>query len=174
MKISHGFCQFILNPLVQLRHDVLSGNISGVTKKLNALSIELHFSEQVSCYLFCNLNQCVKSQSGQKLFTCIMRKFIPIEDTFLRLCVVHLPSPPEIQGKKMESICKLQVQGDLSARPLLMAISKQLKLVEGGGCFGFGRIFSGKLTSNSEVTVDNSSKKQVSIVSLISFYYVRL
>jgi elongation factor 2 len=74
-----GFALYIMDPIIKLFDHVLKDKKEKYTKMLAKWGVKLTPDDE--------------TQTGKKLLTAIMKRFLPAADALLEMFVLHLPSP---------------------------------------------------------------------------------
>ncbi|KAH3767826.1 elongation factor 2 [Pelomyxa schiedti] len=85
-----GFSHFVMDPLLKLWQAVQANQKPAYEKMTSILGINLSPEEK-------------EITAPNKLFDCIMKKFLPFCDTLLSLFAIHLPSPKTAQTYRLPS-----------------------------------------------------------------------
>ncbi|KAL7713464.1 Elongation factor 2 [Entamoeba marina] len=141
------FVQFCLEPISKLCNAVIEGRHEDYGEMLKNLNIELPGG--------------YKDKEGIELVHIIMKSWLPINNSLLKMVVVHLPSPVIAQKYKIDNL----YTGDLNDEtaiamkncdpngPLMIHISKMVPSNETSRLYAFGRVFSGTVKTGSKIRI---------------------
>jgi len=135
--LQRAFNAFIMQPIISLCKNIMSGNWDKINKQTKSLNIELKAEE--------------KEKENKDLMRCIMQKWICAADTLIEMIVKHLPSPRQAQAYRtahlyqgpIDDECARAMQKCDKDGPLMIFISKMVPTSDNGRFYAFGRIFSG-------------------------------
>ena len=142
-----GFCQFIMEPIVQLIRAVLNEDKVKYEKMLTSLNIVLKADD--------------KLQSGKQLMKTIMQRWLPAADCLIQMVIQHLPSPVVAQKYRVENLyegpmddeCAKAIRACDPAGPLVMYVSKMIPTPDRNRFYAFGRVFSGTVSAGKKVRI---------------------
>jgi len=146
-KNKRGFCQFIMDPIMQLFDAIMTEKDEKVVKMLKALDIVLKGDE--------------RDLKGKPLLKRVMQKWLPAGDAILEMIVMHLPSPREAQKYRTPMLyegpeddeCAIAMKNCDPTGPLMMYVSKMVPTSEKGRFYAFGRVFSGTIAGGQKVRI---------------------
>jgi elongation factor 2 len=145
--LQRTFCQFVLQPVVQLTRAIMNGDKAKYLEMLKKLNLTLHDDEE--------------QLEGRDLLSAVFRKWLPAGEALLEMIVVHLPSPAVAQRYRAETLytgplddAYAQAIRDCDPNgPLMLYVSKMVPTADHGRFYAFGRVFSGTVASGQRVRV---------------------
>lgn len=145
--LKRGFCQFILDPIIQIFQLCMNDQQDTVEKMLTGLGVKLAAAD--------------KENQGKRFLKAVMQKFLPAADALLEMITSHLPSPVIAQAyrysglyngplddKYAEAIKKCDPKA-----PLMMYVSKMVPTNDKGRFYAFGRVFSGIVKTGQKARI---------------------
>eukprot|EP01060_Flectonema_neradi_P011598 TRINITY_DN18653_c0_g2_i2.p1 TRINITY_DN18653_c0_g2~~TRINITY_DN18653_c0_g2_i2.p1 ORF type:complete len:835 (+),score=155.59 TRINITY_DN18653_c0_g2_i2:2849-5353(+) len=148
-KLERTFCRFVLRPLYSILHACRGGKAD----ELSA-AVAFYWPEKADSF------RAETELLGDNLFHHVMKTLLPASDALVGLAEGVLPSPRTAQRYRaevlveegeeelMEAVRRCDPEG-----PLVMFISKMVPIPKTWNFYAFGRVFSGTLSSGSEVRV---------------------
>jgi len=82
--LNRAFCQFIIDPIVKIFANCMSGKKEIVFKMIASLGVTLLKEES--------------EENDKKLIKIIMQKWLNAADALLEMMILHLPTPIKAQG----------------------------------------------------------------------------
>jgi elongation factor 2 len=145
--LQRTFCQFILQPIVQLSRAIMNGEKANYLDMFNKLNVNLHENED--------------QLEGRALLNVVFRRWVPAAEALLEMIVTHLPSPASAQQYRLETLytgplddeCAQAIRECNPDGPLMLYISKMVPAPDRVRFYAFGRVFSGTVTSGQRVRV---------------------
>eukprot|EP00742_Colponemidia_sp_Colp-10_P021516 GILJ01025253.1.p1 GENE.GILJ01025253.1~~GILJ01025253.1.p1 ORF type:complete len:624 (-),score=49.81 GILJ01025253.1:116-1987(-) len=151
-QLKRSFCQFCIEPLRQIYHAVLSEDKEKIEKILKAISVTLTDEE--------------RETTPTRLVRVVLKKFMPLGPTVLKMVVNHLPSPLAAQQYRAELLYsgpadtyRKNIQECSPNAPLIIYVSKIVPIWRGTSLSAFGRVFSGTLKAGHKVRIMGSNYK---------------
>ncbi|CAF2789918.1 unnamed protein product [Rotaria sp. Silwood2] len=145
-----GFNQFILQPIYQMLKACSSLNMDEIRTLLEKVDVRLPSDK-----LDTNLHD------AKTIMSNVMKRWLPAGEAMLHLIVLHLPSPIQAQMYRIQHLYE-GPQDDQAAcamktcdpnAEVMIYISKKIPAQDGSRFVCFGRIFSGTITSGSNVRI---------------------
>jgi elongation factor 2 len=149
-----AFVAFIMDPIMSMFKAVMDNELNkkGVPKAFNmAQNVGVNLTEEEK-----------KTLTGKQLLKRIMQKWIPAADAILEMIVVHLPSPAQAQGYRVDTLYDGPLDDEAATAirtcdtsdgaPLMMYISKMIPGAD-NRFIAFGRVFSGKVSTGQKVRI---------------------
>jgi elongation factor 2 len=145
--LQRTFCQFVLQPIVQLTRAIMSRDKPKYLDMFKKLNVKLHDNEE--------------HLEGRELLSAVFRRWLPAAEALLEMIVVHLPSPAAAQRYRAETLytgplddAYAQAIRDCEpAGPLMLYVSKMVPTSDRGRFYAFGRVFSGTVGTGQRVRV---------------------
>jgi elongation factor 2 len=145
-----GFCQFVMEPIVQLIRAVVNEDTAKYEKMLTGLNI--------------NLTQEDRSLTGRDFMKRVMQKWIPAAECLIQMVIKHLPSPVAAQKYRCETLyegpmddeCAKAIRACDPAGPLVMYVSKMIPTPDRNRFYAFGRVFSGTVATGKKVRIQGA------------------
>lgn len=142
-----GFCQFIMEPIVQLIRAVLNEDKVKYEKMLTSLNIQLKSDD--------------RSLATKQLMKTIMQRWLPAADCLIQMVIAHLPSPVVAQKYRVENLyegpmddeCAKAIRACDPNGPLVMYVSKMIPTPDRNRFYAFGRVFSGTVSTGKKVRI---------------------
>lgn len=142
-----GFCQFIMDPIVQLFSAIMTENKEKTEKMLTTLGVTLKGEE--------------KELVGKPLLKRVMQLWLPAGDALLAMIVTHLPSPKKAQAYRVSNLYEGPMDDEAAKAiaacekdgPLMMYVSKMVPTNDKGRFYAFGRVFSGTVATGQKVRI---------------------
>lgn len=152
-KFERTFCKFILDPIFKLAKALKEEDIETYQPMLKSIGVTLTEKES--------------KLPGKELYKVAMRKFLPLGDLLLHSVINHLPSPIQAQAYRYNTLydgplddeCALAIKNCDPNGPLMIYISKQFPMDEGGRFYAFGRVFSGTVKTGQKVRIMGNNYK---------------
>lgn len=146
-SLSRSFCKFILEPIYLMFRVCMDMDMDKVNKCLTAIGVTLTSEEQT-------LKQ-------KKLLKVVMQKWLPAEEALLEMTVHHIPSPVTSQKYRVQHLytgpmndeTAISIRDCNSKGPLVMYVSKMVRVPDKDRFFAFGRVFSGTVTVGHQVRI---------------------
>lgn len=146
-ELKRGFCQFIMEPMVNLTTAVMNNKKEVVDSMVSKLEIKLPKE--------------AADLVGKPLLKTLMRTWLPAADALLEMIINHLPSPAIAQRYRIENLYSGPMDDDAALAikacdptgPVMMYISKMVPTSEKGRFYAFGRIFSGKIKTGQTIRI---------------------
>lgn len=150
VSLQRGFCTYILQPIYDIYEHVRTANHDALFKLTAKIpSIVVGKSEV--------------EQGGKPLLKAIMKTWLPVAESILKMVEVHLPSPIEAQqyrapllysGPSDDVYCRAMMKCD-SSGPLMVYVSKMIPSANKGNkqFYAFARVFSGRIQTGQKVYV---------------------
>lgn len=140
-KLQRGFCQFILDPILQVFKSCQSDDKEQVDKLIAKRNLKFTSAE--------------RETTGKDLLKNFMLKWLPAADALLEMIVKHLPSPVVAQKYRVETLYTGPLDDSTSESirkcdpngPLVMYVSKMIPNKDNSRFWAFGRVFSGTATT---------------------------
>jgi len=144
---NRGFCQFVLDPIIQIAKHCSDGAGPKLFKMISSLGVKL--------------KSCDERLDGKKLFKRIMHLWVPAADALLGLIVNKLPSPvcaqqyrtPLLYEGPQNDAAAVAIRNCDPNGPLMMFITKLVPAGDTKRFYAFGRIFSGTATAGQKVRI---------------------
>jgi len=145
--LARAFCQFILDPIVQLVRAIMNDDKAKYEKMMTTLGVVLKGEDKVL--------------TGKALVKRVMQIWLPAADTLLQMIILHLPSPRVAQKYRCENLYE-GPQDDEAAKaikacdpngPLMMYVSKMIPTSDKGRFYAYGRVFSGTVATGKKVRI---------------------
>lgn len=143
-KLPRGFSNLVIDPILKLYKNVISGNKEELQKFTDKMGLKLTAEE-----------------NPRELFRQIMMKWLPLSECLFGTIVKHLPSPKVAQAYRAdilydgdltdehaEAIRKCDPNGEL-----IMYISKMIATDDNARFIAFGRVFSGTVKQGMDIKV---------------------
>jgi elongation factor 2 len=145
--LQRTFCQFVLQPIVQVTRAIMNGDKPKYLDMFKKLNVKLHDNEE--------------SLEGRELLSAVFRRWLPAGEALLEMIVVHLPSPAAAQRYRAETLytgplddAYAQAIRDCDPTgPLMLYVSKMVPTTDRGRFYAFGRVFSGTVATGQRVRV---------------------
>jgi len=142
-----GFCQFIMDPIVQLFAAIMNENAEKTEKMLTTLGVVLKGED--------------KELVGKPLLKRVMQMWLPAGDALLAMICTHLPSPKKAQAYRVSNLYEGPIDDEAAKAiaacdrngPLMMYISKMVPTNDKGRFYAFGRVFSGTVATGQKVRI---------------------
>jgi len=142
-----GFCQFIMDPIVQLFAAIMNENAEKTEKMLTTLGVVLKGED--------------KELVGKPLLKRVMQMWLPAGDALLAMICTHLPSPKKAQAYRVSNLYEGPMDDEAAKAiaacdrngPLMMYISKMVPTNDKGRFYAFGRVFSGTVATGQKVRI---------------------
>lgn len=146
-KLRRGFVQFVLDPLRQLFKHIREQDHAAIARFASNLNIVLPAD--------------IKERQGRELARGVLQAWLPAADALLDMIVHHLPSPPEAQRYRADTLYAGPMD-DEAARalrscdpngPLMLFVTKMVPSADRKRFFAFGRVFSGTVRAGQQVRI---------------------
>jgi elongation factor 2 len=145
--LQRTFCQFILQPIVQLSRAIMNEEKVKYCEMLKRLNIKLKEKDE--------------DLKGKELLSVILKRWLPAGEALLEMIVLHLPSPIVAQSYRVDTLYTGSLDDEYAnairqcnhAGPLMFYVSKMVPATERGRFYAFGRIFSGTVLNGQRVWV---------------------
>ena len=142
-----GFCQFVMDPLVQLVKAILNEDKPKYENMLTKLNINLKAED--------------KQLMGKPLMKRVMQNWLPAADCLIQMVIEHLPSPVTAQKYRVENLYEGPQDDETAnairacnpAGPLVMYVSKMIPTPDRNRFYAFGRVFSGTVSTGRKVRI---------------------
>jgi elongation factor 2 len=149
--LQRTFCQFVLQPVVQLSRAIMNRDKPRYLDMFKKLNVKLHDHED--------------QLEGRELMSAVFRRWLPAGEALLEMIVVHLPSPASAQRYRAETLYTgpsddefVQAIRDCNPNgPLMLYVSKMVPTTDRGRFYAFGRVFSGTVSTGQRVYVMGSN-----------------
>jgi len=146
-QLKRGFCQFIMEPIVNLTNAVVNDKADVIAEYVEKLDIKLPKSAE--------------ELKGKPLLKTLMRVWLPAADSLLEMIINHLPSPAIAQRYRLENLYSGPMDDEAATAikncdpngPLMMYVSKMVPTSEKGRFYAFGRVFSGTIKTGGMVRI---------------------
>ena len=146
-KRPRAFCQFLMNPIINLIRACMNSELEKVFSMLDKLNI--------------NLNTEQKERRGKDLMKIVCQKWINAAEALLEMIIMKLPSPKKAQAYRaaylyegpVEDPCGQGIATCNKDGPLMIFITKMIPTADGGRFFAFGRVFSGTVSTGQKVRI---------------------
>lgn len=143
--LPRAFCQFILDPIVQLVRAIINDDKAKADKMMSTLGVVLKGDD--------------KALTGKALIKRVMQIWLPAAETLLDMIVRHLPSPRVAQKYRVENLYEGPMDDEAANAirscdpngPLMMYVSKMIPA--GGRFYAYGRVFSGTIATGKKVRI---------------------
>jgi len=151
--LKRAFCQFIMEPILQIFDAAMNQKDEELEKKMKALNIKLSTAD--------------RQKTDKKLVKAIMQQFLPAADALLEMIVLHLPSPATAQKYRYSTLYEGPLDDKYATAiktcdpegPLVMYVSKMVPALDKGRFVAFGRVFSGKVRTGQKVRIMGANYK---------------
>jgi len=145
--LPRAFCQFILDPIVQLVRAIINDDKPKYEKMMTTLGVQLKGED--------------KTLTGKPLLKRVMQIWLPAADTLLQMIVRHLPSPRVAQKYRVENLYEGPMDDEAANAiracdpkgPLMMYVSKMIPTSDKGRFYAYGRVFSGTIATGKKVRI---------------------
>ncbi|KAJ3441957.1 eukaryotic translation elongation factor 2a tandem duplicate 1-related [Anaeramoeba flamelloides] len=147
--LERGFCLLIMKPICILYNEVYNKerNYEKINKILSKIGVKLTNEESLA--------------ENRYLIKTIMKKFLPITDSFFRMIISHLPSPKVSQQLKVRNLyeadenneCIQAIANCDPEGPLMIHVCKMIPSYEKNRYYAFGRVYSGTIKEGQKVYV---------------------
>lgn len=140
--------QMILDPLVRVFQTIESKDFAALEQMLPKIGVKLSAQDF--------------ERNTEDLLRTVLRRWLPAADALTRMIIEHLPSPKVAQRYRVETLYTGPMDDENAkairecdpAGPLNIFISKMIDPAGDGKHFcAFGRVFSGTVKSQQEVTI---------------------
>jgi len=146
-EFPRAFCQLIMDPICKLFDAIMNDKKKKTQKMLTTLGVELKSED--------------KELMGKPLLKRCMQKWLPAAEAILEMIVLHLPSPVEAQGYRVDALYSGPLDDPVATAirtcdtsdgaPMCMYVSKMVPTSDKGRFYAFGRVFSGKIATGQKV-----------------------
>jgi len=145
--LKRAFCQFVLDPIIQIFSLCMNDQQETVEKMLTGLGVKLVAAD--------------KENQGKKFLKAVMQKFLPAADALLEMIVSHLPSPSKAQSYRYSGLYNgplddkyaMSIKNCDPKGPLMMYVSKMVPTNDKGRFYAFGRVFSGIIRTGQKARI---------------------
>lgn len=145
--LPRAFCQFILDPIVQVVRAIINDDKVKFEKMLTTIGVTLKGED--------------KALTGKALLKRVMQLWLPAADTLLQMIIRHLPSPRVAQKYRVENLYEGPMDDEAAKAiracdpngPLMMYVSKMIPTSDKGRFYAYGRVFSGTIATGKKVRI---------------------
>ncbi len=143
--LQRGFCQFIMQPIMNLCLKIMDNKKEEYQKMLTNLNIKPSHPDLLE----------------KDLMRDVMKQWLPAADAMLEMIILHLPSPLEAQKNRVECLYKGPTDDHIANAirkcdpdgPLMVYISKQVPTKDMSRFIAFGRVFSGTIRTGDKINI---------------------
>lgn len=156
-----AFNMFVLDPIFKVFET--SENVQGgaLPDLIESIGVQLTIDNNES--------------NSKKRLQSVMGQWLPITNSLLTMVVLHVPSPIKAQGYRTEILLKPKTDEVVCTAvkmcdprgPLVLHVSKWIRVERTDTFYGIGRVFSGSVISGSEIE-EPQRKTAISEISIIA------
>ncbi|KAG4950437.1 hypothetical protein JHK82_043796 [Glycine max] len=141
-----GFVRFCYEPIKQVIELCMNDQKDKLCPLLQKLGLNLKFEKELT---------------GKALMKCVMQSWLPASSAILEMMIFHLPSPASAQKYRVENLYEGPLDDPYASAirncdpegPLMLYVSKMIPTSDKGRFYAFGRVFSGKVSTNMKARI---------------------